>query len=419
LRTALEHRPGHAAALNNLGFTLRALGRLAEAVACYAEAAARDPGLDGLQGNYGSALLALGRAEEALPRLRAAVRQAPENAMACNNMGGVLLALDAAPEAARWFRHAVRLDPGLCQARFGLALALLAQGDFRRGWQEYEARWSDPAFIADEATYAAPVWRGEPPAGRTILLHAEQGLGDTLQFARYAPLVRARGARVVLEVQPPLVPVLERLADMVVARGAALPAYDLHCPLLSLPFACGTELATIPADIPYLAVPPGRVAAWTARLGERRRPRIGIAFSGDPAHPEDAQRSIPLARFRAAFAGVEAELHLLQTAIRPADLGAAEGLVVHGAALADFADTAALVLLMDRVVTVDTALAHVAGALGRPAAVLVQFGADFRWLRGRADSPWYPSLRLYRQPRYGEWEGALAAVNAALRSDLG
>ena len=180
-----------------------------------------------------------------------------------------------APEAERWFRHAAPARSAApCQARFGLALALLAQGDFRRGWQEYEVRWSDPAFAADEPAYAVPAWRGEPPAGRTILLHAEQGLGDTLQFVRYAPLVRARGARVVLEVQPPLVALLAGLADVVVGAARPLPAFDLHCPLLSLPLAFGTELDTIPADIPYLRVPPERLARL---VGAARRPATAAA----------------------------------------------------------------------------------------------------------------------------------------------
>jgi tetratricopeptide (TPR) repeat protein len=414
-RAALALSPDYAAALNNLGSALRRQDRPAEAVEYYRRAAELRPELPGLHGNLGSVLLALGQADAALAPLRTAVRLAPDNAEACNNLGGALLALDQAPEAAGWFRLAVRQDPDHCQARFGLSLALLAQGEFRAGWQEYDARWSDPAFTVDEPVFEQPAWRGEAAvADRTMLLHAEQGLGDTLQFVRYAPLLRARGARVVLQVQPPLAALLADLADTVILRDAEPPPFDLHCPLLSLPRGFATELHSIPAEIPYLRVPPAHRALWSARLGERRGRRIGIAVSGDPGHPEDAQRSIPAAAFLAAFAGIDAELHVLQKNIRPADAPALAGLHVHDARIEDFRDTAALAGLMDLVVTVDTALAHLAGALGVPVWVLLQFGADFRWLRGRTDSPWYPTARLFRQPGYGDWPAVLAAVNAAL-----
>ncbi len=421
-RAALGLRPDYAAALNNLGSTLRRQDRPAEALEYYRRAAALRPDLPGVHGNVGSALLALGRADEALAHLRTASRLDPDNAEACNNLGGALLALDQAPEAAGWFRLAVRHDPNHCQARFGLALALLAQGEFRAGWEEYEARWLDPAFTADEPAFAHPAWRGDAPVqGRTMLLHAEQGLGDTLQFVRYVPLLRARGARVVLQVQPPLMALMADLADMVIARGAEPPPFDLHCPLLSLPRAFGTELHSIPADVPYLRIPPAHYASWSARLGsaqpgERRRRRIGIAISGDASHPEDAQRSIPAAAFLAAFEGVDAELHVLQKQIRETDAPMLANLHVHDKLIEDFRDTAALAALMDVVVTVDTALAHLAGALQVPVWVLLQHGADFRWLRDRPDSPWYPTARLFRQPRYGDWSSVLAEVNAALRA---
>ena len=419
-RAALALRPDYPAALNNLGSALRQQGRPAEALECYRDAAARLPDLAGVQGNVGATLLALGRAEEALAPLRAAAQLAPDDAEACNNLGGVLLALDQAPEAAGWFSLAMRLDPRHHQARFGLGLALLAQGEFRAGWEAYEARWLDPGFIADERPFDQPAWSGDAPvAGRTILLHAEQGLGDTLQFVRYAPLLRARGARVVLAVQAPLMALLADLADAVIERNAEPPPFDLHCPLLSLPRAFATELHSIPADLPYLRAPPAHLARWSARLGEKRRRRIGIAMSGDPTHPEDAQRSMPAAVFLTAFAGIDAELHVVQKNIRAADAPALAGLPVHDPHIADFRDSAALVALMDLVVTVDTAPAHLAGALGVPVWVLLQKGADFRWLRERADSPWYPSARLFRQPRYGDWGAVINVVNTDLREDAG
>ena len=416
-RAALALRPDDGAAANNLGSALRRQGRPAEALDCYRRAAALRPDLAGVHGNLGSALLALGRADEALEHLRMAAHLAPDDAEACNNLGGALLALDQAPEAAGWFGRAVTQDPEHHHARFGLGLALLALGAFRQGWQEYDARWLDPAFTADERPFVQPPWRGEEAVqGRTILLHAEQGLGDTLQFVRYAPLLRARGARVVLQVQAPLLGLLAGLADTVIAREAEPPPFDLRCPLLSLPRAFGTELHSIPANIPYLRASPAHVSLWSARLGERRRRRIGIAVSGDPTHPEDAQRSIPAAAFLTAFEGVDAELHVLQKDIRAADAPVLAGLRVHDPMIDDFQDTAALAVLMDLVVTVDTAPAHLAGALGVPVWVLLQQGADFRWLRGRDDSPWYPTARLFRQSRYGDWDSVFAELNAALRA---
>ena len=416
-RAVLAVRPDDAAVLNNLGSALRRQDRLAEALDYYRRAVALRPELAGVHGNFGSALLALGRAEEALAPLRTAARLAPDDAEACNNLGGVLLALDQAPEAEGWFGRAVTLDPLHRQARFGLAMALLTQGKFLQGWEEYDVRWLDPAFIADEPAFTQPAWRGaEEVTGRTVLLHAEQGLGDTLQFVRYAPLLRARGARVVLQVQAPLTALLGDLADVVIVRGAEPPPFDLRCPLLSLPRAFSTELASIPARVPYLRAPLAHLQRWSARLGEQRRRRIGIAVSGDAGHPEDGQRSIPAAAFLAAFAGIDAELHVLQKHLRPADAPALAGLSVHDPWIEDFRDTAALTLLMDLVVTVDTAPAHLAGGLGVPVWVLLQHGADFRWLRDRADSPWYPTARLFRQPRPGDWGSVLAAVNAALRA---
>ena len=395
-RAALALRAENAAALTNLGSALRQQDRLAEALEYYRRAAELRPDLPGVLGNFGSALLALGRADAALAPLRAAARLAPDDAEACNMLGGVLLALDQAPEAAGWFRRAVRLDPQHTQARFGLALALLAQGEFREGWQEYEARWLDPGFTADERVFDQPPWRGdEPVAGRTILLHAEQGLGDTLQFVRYAPLLRARGARVVLQVQPPLMALLAGLADTVIARDAEPPPFDLHCPLLSLPRAFGTELHCIPADVPYLRAPPAHLAVWAAQAGRAATPahrhrRVGRPRSSRRTRSAPSRRR----RFCGAFAGIDAELHVLQKNIRAADAPALAGLHVHDPLIEDFRDTAALAALMDLVVTVDTAMAHLAGALGVPVWVLVQYGADFRWLRGRTDSPWYPSAQI-------------------------
>ena len=419
-RAALRRNPAHAGAHNNLGNALRALGRPAEALACYRRAIALRPDLAGAHNNLGSALLALHRPVEAEAALTEALRLAPDYAEAHNNLGGTLLALDRPEEAIAAFRRAVTLDPAQVQAAFGESLALLSLGRYREGWVAYESRWRDPRFCEDERTYDRPLWLNAPGstiAGRTLLLHAEQGLGDTIQFVRYVPLVRRLGARVVLQVQPPLLPLLAGMADAQLATGADPPPHDLHCPLLSLPLALRTELPTVPAQIPYLAADPALRRRWRERLGASAHLRVGLAISGSPAHPEDALRSIPAAEMLPLLAVPDVTFHIVQSELRPADAALLRGLpnvVNHADMLNDFAGTAALLTVLDLLVSVDTSVAHLGGALGVPVWLLVQSNADFRWLRVREDSPWYPGMRLFRQREPRRWAPVIARVAAAL-----
>lgn len=421
-RTALEIDPQHAGALNNLGNALRALGRAEEAAASYRAVLRLKPEFAGTHNNLGSALLALHRPAEAANCFVEALRLKPDYAEACNNLGGALLALDRPEQAIPLFRRAVALDPEQAQARFGESLALLTLGRFAEGWEAYESRWLDPRFREGVRDYGRPPWRNRPGSdvtGSTILLHAEQGLGDTIQFVRYAPLVRRMGARVMLEAQPPLLKLLRGLAERVLPDGADLPPFDEHCPLLSLPLAFRTVLTNIPASIPYLFADLDLRTAWAATLGPRERFRVGIACSGSAEHPEDALRSIPLGEMLAALALPGIELHVVQKDIREADaetLRRHPQVRVHADRLTDFAETAALLSLLDLVVSVDTSVVHLAGAMGRPVWVLLQHSADFRWLRGRDDSPWYPTARLFRQSEAGHWDGVLARVAEALRA---
>lgn len=420
-RRLLRSHPEHIGVHTNLGNALHTMGRHAEALDHYRRVAALRPDLAGALNNVGNSLIALRRPEEAENFLRRAVQADPGYAQACNNLGGALLALDRPAEALQWFRRAMQLDANPFHATFGAAIAQLTLGDFRQGWRDYEARWLDPRFTVDVPDYTTPTWDGGGVlTGKRVLLHCEQGLGDTIQFVRYAPLVRQRGAHVVLQVQAPLAGLVVHLADEVVpqgkiARDEPVPDHDIRCPLLSLPRAFATRLATILASAPYLAADPSRVAAWQTRLGPATRRRIGIAFSGSPEHPDDALRSIPAARMLAAFGNVE--IHVVQRDIRPEDaatLAARPDVRNHAADLADFRDTAALVGCMDLVVSVDTSIAHLAGAMGRPVWILLQFAGDFRWLRERTDNPWYPSARLFRQPRAGDWDTPLTALAAAI-----
>jgi tetratricopeptide (TPR) repeat protein len=330
---------------------------------------------------------------------------------------------DALPLHAR----AVALTPDSANAHYNYADALLAAGDFAAGWDEYEWRFARPHARPRGfgPTLTDPAWTGGELAGATILLHAEQGFGDTLQFARYAPMVAERGGRVVLEVQPALVRLMRSLAGVmtVVAQGDDLPAFSAHCPLLSLPRAFATRLATVPCDVPYLHADPAAAASWDAAL-PRGGLRVGLVWAGS-AHPTatglsvfDQRRSLPLTAF-APLGGIPGVQFIsLQTGSPAAQLHTPPpGLAVLQALgeAPDFADTAALIATLDLVIAVDTAVAHLAGALGRPVWLLSRVDGCWRWLDGRDDSPWYPTMRVYRQRRALEW----GAVMERVRVDLG
>ena len=417
---AIALNPEHAGAQNNLGNALRSLGRHAEAIDCYRAALKLRPDYFGTLNNIGSALLALHRPAEAEDWFRRTLALRPDYAEAANNLGGALLALDSperptAEEALIWFRRAYTLDPGQVQARFGEAMALLVSGDFRAGWRAYESRWQDPQFREGEPEFATPLWRGDAPVeGKTLLLHAEQGHGDSIQFVRYARLLRDRGAKVVLSVQPPLVRLFAGLADSVLPQGAPFPSHDFHCPLLSLPHAFATDLDSVPATLPYLHADPSRVAEWGQVLGPGQTLRIGVAWSGSPDHPDDAIRSIPAALMLPPLLATGAELHAVQTIIADRDRPALAGIRLHD--LTDFADTAALLACLDLVICVDTAVAHLAGAMAVPTWIMLQSSNDFRWMRNRTDSPWYPGMRLFRQPKAADWDAVIRDVAAELNA---
>jgi tetratricopeptide (TPR) repeat protein len=411
----LRLAPNDPELLSRRGAAFLELGRARDALESFDRALAADPDhLDAL-GNRGNALLRLNRVAEALAAYDRALTFAPENAALLANRAVALRRLDRPQEAVMSAKRALRSRPGFAQARFVEAVARLTLGDFGAGWRGYESR----ALVGDVARkdrgFAAPLWLGEESLqGKTILLHAEQGFGDTLQFVRYVPLVAARGATIVLEVQHELERLLCRLPgiETLVARNAALPPFDFHCPLLSLPLACATELSTIPAEIPYVAPAADDVAAWRARLPQRR-PRIGLAWSGTRSHDNDLNRSMRLAMLAPLLDLPELTFVSLQHEVREEDAAFLKGrtdVVQIAAEFRDFANTAAVIASLDAVISVDTAVAHLAGAMGKPLFLLLPFAADFRWLRERCDSPWYPSARLYRQPGFGDWDSAVAAL---------
>jgi tetratricopeptide (TPR) repeat protein len=419
LSAAVAMDPNHARSHNDLGEALRVLGRHEEAIACYLRAIELQPDLAYPYGNLGAALHALNRDDEAINWIEQSIALSDNKAIAHCDLGTTLAWLNRHDEAIAQYRLAQSLQPDNPRARYSEALSLLTLGDFGPGWELHESRLADPTTANGRRASHEPAWRGEDIAGRTILLHAEQGLGDDIQFVRYVPLVAARGATVLLQVHRGLKSLLRNVsgANIVLESNEALPQFDLQCSLMSLPLAFRTELHSIPASVPYLTAEPQRVAAWRGRLGPRQRMRIGIVWSGNPSHANDRNRSIPLDLLAGLLSRQDIDFHMLQIEVRDSDRAALARLPQiqnHVAALHEMADTAALTSLMDLVITVDTAAAHLAGALGVPTWVMLPWAADWRWMLDRCDTPWYPTMRLFRQVKRGDWGDVLADVAMTL-----
>lgn len=417
---ALRLKPAYPDALSNLGGLLDDEGRPAEALAAFRAAIALRASHADAHNNMGAALRHLKRDDEAIAAFRQAIALRPGMVEAHDNLALALHDRGDMAEAIAAYDAGLARHPNHPKARWGRALALLAAGDFGRGWPEYEWRWRVPDHPAPRR-FAQPPWDGGALAGRRLLLHTEQGLGDAIQFVRYAPLLAARGAAVMLEAPGPLIGLLRSLPGLthLIERGAALPPFDSHAPLLSLPGLCGTTLDTIPVDLPYLAPPADLADVWARRLAGRPGLKVGLVWRGNPDHRSDRERSLPpdeLAPLLAPLLAVPGVSWLsLQKDARPEELAALGGAVDDaGARLESFAHTAAVVSNLDLVVSVDTAVAHLAGALGRPVWILLASNPDWRWMHDRADSPWYPSARLFRQGAPGDWAAVVAAMAAAL-----
>jgi tetratricopeptide (TPR) repeat protein len=402
----------------NLGNALAQLGRFDEALAQYDALLAVHPTHPEVLLNRGSALASLGRLDEAIAAFDRALSLRADYAKARIGRGAALAALNRHQEAVQEFETVLAVDKNSADAQHNMAMSLLTLGDYARGLPKYEARWLRTGMPRRRSLGKA-LWLGEYPLGRkTILVHAEQGLGDTIQFARYVPQLARSGAKVVLEVQRPLAALLSRLDGVagVVAQGDVLPAYDVHCPAGSLPLALRTELSTIPANVPYLTANESRVAAWRERLGSLPSPRIAVAWSGSADHANDRNRSVVFERFASMLAG-QGSFVSIQRDLRAGDadpLARALNVTHVGDALADFEGTAAVLALVDLLISVDTSVVHLAGAMGRPVWVLVPFQPDWRWLLGREATPWYPTARLFRQPRPGDWESVIGTVRDEL-----
>jgi tetratricopeptide (TPR) repeat protein len=427
LATAVELRPGAAEALCNLGLALRGLKRHEEAVEACDAALAIDPNHAAAHHNRGNALADLDRHEEAAAAHARAVALGPDSAESLYGLGNALRELRRHDEALATYRRALELAPGRTDIRFNIALTQLLTGALREGFAGYDHRFDKPEFAELRGRFATPAWRGdEPVAGRTVLLHPEQGMGDVIQCVRYAPLLAAQGARVIAAVTAPLQPLLAGMPgiEAVVWDRSAPPAHDLHCPYLSLPRAFGTTLETIPATVPYLAAPADRARAWETRLAALPlpRPRVGLVWAGNPGFANDRHRSIPLSTLAPLLATAGVQFVSLQRDLREGDETALQrlpNLVQLGEELRDFADTAAVIASLDLVISVDTAVAHLAGALGKPVWILLPRSPDWRWMLDREDSPWYPTARLFRQPRTGDWSSVVVRLGDALAAFAG
>jgi len=414
---ALILRPDYAEALINRGLTLHELKRFEEAVATYNNVLAVNPDHSSALFNRGNTLKELKRFAEALASYDRAIATRPAYPEAFNNRGVVLNELKRYDEALASYSGALAVSPEHVEAHHNRALCRLLLGDFDHGFEEYEWRLLTDVNVNRRRNFAQPRWTGTKDiAGHKILLHAEQGFGDTIQFCRYVPFVIERGAQVILEVQKPLVELMGSIAGVaqIVAQGESLPTFDVHCPLSSLPLAFGTRLETIPSGTPYLHASRHVALDWANKLDPKHNTRIGVAWSGRPV--PDPNRSISLRSLLALFE-IDATFVSLQKDVPSADLATLKNcskLFEFSISLKDFSHTAALISNLDLVISIDTSVAHLAGALGKPVWVMLPFVSDWRWLLDRNDSPWYPTARLFRQNETRSWDHGIARVRAAL-----
>lgn len=413
-RHAIQFRPDYADAHNNLGGVLKKQNALDESAAAFSRALQCQPRHAEAWSNIGAVLAEQGHVDQAIAAHRRALQLEPDHPQCYNNLAIALTEHGDFPAAATAYDHALALQPDYAEAKFNYSLLLLLLGDFERGWPLYEARWNQPGFA--QRPFSQPLWDGGSIEDKRILLHAEQGFGDSIQFIRYAPLIAARGGHVIVECPLPLVELFRSVKGVrqIVVTGDPLPSFDLHVPMHSLPGIFQTTVKNIPAEIPYLFAEPNRRRGWEVLLGsERPCLRVGVALRGNSHNRWTRKRDIPAELFRPILQVPGINFFSLQVGFGAASLSAAGGPPAFpdsAGALQDFADTAALMANLDLIITAETAVAHLAGALGRPTWTLVPFVPAWRWGLGRNDSPWYPTMRLFRQPALGDWPSVIHQV---------
>jgi len=419
----LQINPNHADTYNNMGSVLQEKGQLDEAVNYYQKALRLKPDLFMAYNNLGNALMERGQFDDAVAHYQKAVGLNPHFAGTYCNLGVALQNRQEINAAVSAYQKAIGLDPDYIDAHWNLSHALLLSGRFREGWKEYEWRLKKEDHIYHGRTFSRQFWDGVSDiSGRTVLLHAEQGLGDTIQFIRYAPLVAQRGARVVVECQKKLKTLLQNVEGIhtVIAYGEQLPEFDMHCPLLSLPLLFDTTLATIPAAAPYMNADTLSLERWRAQIQhDNSRRKIGLVWAGNLTNIKGRYRSCPLETF-SPLAGIDDitfySLQKGEASHQAKNPPKGMKLLDYTEEIHDFSDTAACMQNLDLIISVDTAAVHLAGALGRPVWTLLPFNPDWRWMLNREDSPWYPTMRLFRQPSFGEWGPVMARVADELKN---
>jgi tetratricopeptide (TPR) repeat protein len=461
-KRVLTVKPDHAQAWLKQGNSLNDLGRLREALTCYEKAVEAAPEYPEALFNLANTLKEFDRLDEAMATYDKVLKIEPDFAEAITNRGYLLYRQNRLDEALAAYDHALKLQPNDTDTQFNRASMLeemrhyeqalnayagipennpnhvsaqwnagicqLRLGQYQQGWKKYERRWDTEQMKKSRRFFAQPLWLGqESLLGKTILLHAEQGFGDTIQFVRYAPLLTERGARVILQIQAPLKTLVTRIKGVssVLVTGEPLPSFDFHCPLLSLPLACSTFSE---ADIPpsnYLSADPLQSASWKTRLGEKHKPRVGLVWAGSSTRADnaitkrlDTIRSMPLQALSPLLQNQDVEFHSLQqgdnAVVQLRILPDSKRIADNTRDLRDFSDTAALIDNLDLVISVDTAVAHLAGSMGKQVWLLNRYNSDWRWMTDRVDSPWYPSMRIFRQDKPGDWNNVIAEVKAEL-----
>ena len=414
---ALRLNPDSAPAWNNLGVAHHKAGRSAQAVECHRRAIGLEPAVSSHYNNLAYALRGMDRPTEAIQEIQTALQFDPSSWTLKLNLGDALREAGRIDESIAVYEELLQAEPSLAEAHFGRAFSLLVAGDMARGWEEYEWRWCMKDHAAPRE-FPQAAWQGGEVKGLRLFVHAEQGAGDCIQMARYLPELARRGARVILECSGSLVRLLRTMegVEQVIAKGDTLPAFDRSCALMSLPRCLKTTVDSIPASVPYLAGPghTPKLPHVSGAVGSDLK--IGLVWAGNPSLLNDRHRSIPLEIFQPLLARTKATFYSLQ--VRQGSASAPNPpeskLVDLSPLIRDYADTAALVDQLDLVISVDTSVAHLAGALGRPIWLLLPFAPDWRWLLGRADSPWYPTMRLFRQPQPGDWAAVVRQVESGL-----